>query len=41
MIVAPTAPGLGVTLTEELKAKCPFVPGTGEFVSVPGKVLGR
>ncbi|MGH2561043.1 MAG: mandelate racemase/muconate lactonizing enzyme family protein, partial [Thermomicrobiales bacterium] len=41
MIVAPTAPGLGVTLTDELKAKYPFVPGTGEFVSVPGKVMQR
>jgi L-alanine-DL-glutamate epimerase-like enolase superfamily enzyme len=41
MIVAPTAPGLGVTLTDELKARHPFVPGTGEFVSVPGKQVGR
>lgn len=41
MIAAPTAPGLGVTLSEELKAKYPFVPGSGEFVSVPGKVMGR
>ncbi|MGN6813595.1 MAG: mandelate racemase/muconate lactonizing enzyme family protein [Thermomicrobiales bacterium] len=40
-IVAPDTPGLGVTLSDELKAKYPFVPGSGEFVSVPGKVMSR
>ncbi|HET8522971.1 MAG TPA: mandelate racemase/muconate lactonizing enzyme family protein [Thermomicrobiales bacterium] len=40
-VLAPTTPGLGVHLTDELKAKYPFVPGTGEFVSVPGKILER
>jgi L-alanine-DL-glutamate epimerase-like enolase superfamily enzyme len=38
-VLPPAAPGLGVVLTEELKAEYPFVPGTGEFVSVPGKVM--
>jgi L-alanine-DL-glutamate epimerase-like enolase superfamily enzyme len=41
MIEAPTAPGLGVTLSEELKERYRFVPGVQEFVSVPGKVMGR
>lgn len=40
VLLPPAEPGLGVTLTDELKARYPFVPGTGEFVSVPGKVLG-
>jgi len=38
-VLPPQAPGLGVRLTEEIKAKYPFVPGTGEFNSVPGKIL--
>jgi len=28
-----------VRLTDEIKAKFPFVPGSGEFNSVPGKIL--
>ncbi len=39
MILPPTTPGLGVTLTDEVKAKYPFVPGEEEFVSVPGKEM--
>lgn len=35
----PTAPGLGVRLTDEIKAKYAFIPGSGEFNSVPGKPL--
>ncbi|MCW5849116.1 MAG: mandelate racemase/muconate lactonizing enzyme family protein [Anaerolineae bacterium] len=35
----PTAPGLGVRLTDEIKAKFAFIPGSGEFNSVPGKPL--
>jgi L-alanine-DL-glutamate epimerase-like enolase superfamily enzyme len=35
----PSQPGLGITLTEETKRKFPFVPGSGEFNSVPGKIL--
>lgn len=41
MIEAPTAPGLGVTLTDELKAAWPYVPGVEEFVSAPGKQMLR
>ena len=36
-VLPPQAPGLGVRLNDEIKAKYPFVPGTGEFNSVPGK----
>jgi L-alanine-DL-glutamate epimerase-like enolase superfamily enzyme len=39
MVLPPEAPGLGVTLSEDLKARYPFVSGTGEFVTVPGKVM--
>jgi L-alanine-DL-glutamate epimerase-like enolase superfamily enzyme len=39
MALPPSKPGLGVRLTEETKARYPFVPGSGEFNSVPGKVL--
>jgi L-alanine-DL-glutamate epimerase-like enolase superfamily enzyme len=35
----PTGPGLGITLTDEIKNRFPFVPGSGEFNSVPGKRL--
>lgn len=38
-IYPPEAPGLGIRLTEETKQKFPFKPGSGEFNSVPGKVL--
>jgi galactonate dehydratase len=38
-ILPPTAPGLGIALTDEVKAAYPFVPGAEEFVSVPGKIL--
>lgn len=38
-VLPPTTPGLGVRLTDEIKRKYPFVPGTGEFNSVPGKIL--
>lgn len=37
-ILPPDAPGLGVTLTEEIKNRFPFVPGSGEFNPVPGKL---
>jgi L-alanine-DL-glutamate epimerase-like enolase superfamily enzyme len=40
-ILAPETPGLGVALTDATIARYPFVPGTGEFNSVPGKVLTR
>ena len=32
-------PGLGVKLTDKIKSKFRFQPGTGEFNSVPGKIL--
>ncbi len=38
-ILPPDRPGLGVVLTDEIKRKYPFQPGTGEFNSVPGKIL--
>ena len=38
-VLPPRAPGLGVTLTDEIKERFPFRPGHEEFVSVPGKVL--
>jgi L-alanine-DL-glutamate epimerase-like enolase superfamily enzyme len=38
-VLPPQSPGIGITLSEVTKAKYPFVPGSGEFNSVPGKVL--
>ncbi len=35
----PEMPGLGIRLTEETIRKFPFIPGSGEFNSVPGKIL--
>jgi L-alanine-DL-glutamate epimerase-like enolase superfamily enzyme len=35
----PDRPGLGIVLTDEIRRKYPFRPGTGEFNSVPGKIL--
>lgn len=35
----PETPGLGITLSEDTIRRFPFVPGTGEFNSVPGKIL--
>ena len=39
MVYPPDKPGLGVVLTDEIKNKYPFEPGSGEWVSVPGKIL--
>lgn len=39
MALPPEKPGLGIELTDETKNRFPFVPGSGEFNSVPGKVL--
>jgi galactonate dehydratase len=36
--LAPTAPGLGITLDAETKARYSYIPGSGEIVSVPGKM---
>ena len=38
-VLPPDRPGLGVILTDEIRRRYPFVPGTGEFNSVPGKKL--
>ncbi len=38
-VLPPDRPGLGVVLTDDTKRRYPFVPGSGEFNSVPGKVL--
>jgi galactonate dehydratase len=38
-IQPPRAPGLGLTLTPAIEARYPFMPGSGEFNSVPGKTL--
>jgi len=35
-ILPPQAPGLGVRLTDEIKNRFPFVPGSGEWNVVPG-----
>ena len=38
-VLPPETPGLGIRLTAELRERYPFVPGSGEFNSVPGKPL--
>ena len=38
-VLPPDAPGLGIALTDDIKNRYPFVRGSGEFNSVPGKVL--
>jgi L-alanine-DL-glutamate epimerase-like enolase superfamily enzyme len=38
-VLPPDRPGFGVVLTDEIKRRYPFQPGSGEFNSVPGKVL--
>lgn len=35
----PDRPGLGIVLTEDTRRRYPFKPGSGEFNSVPGKIL--
>jgi L-alanine-DL-glutamate epimerase-like enolase superfamily enzyme len=37
--VPPDRPGLGIVLTNEIRRRYPFKPGSGEFNSVPGKIL--
>jgi galactonate dehydratase len=39
MVLPPDKPGLGIVLTDAIKERYPFVPGSGEFNSVPGKIL--
>lgn len=38
-LLPPQVPGLGLTLTAEIKERFPFQPGSGEFNSVPGKIM--
>ncbi len=38
-VLPPQSPGLGIIVTEQLKNRFPFVPGSGEFNSVPGKIM--
>jgi galactonate dehydratase len=38
-VLPPDKPGLGIKLTDEIKNRFPLVPGSGEFNSVPGKIL--
>jgi len=38
-VLPPDRPGLGIVLTDEIKRRYPFKPGSGEFISVPGKIL--
>jgi len=38
-VLPPDRPGLGIVLTEEIRRRYPFQPGSGEFNSVPGKIL--
>ncbi len=38
-VLPPERPGFGVVLTDELRRRYPFQPGSGEFNSGPGKVL--
>jgi len=36
-VLPPRKPGLGIQLTDEIKKRYPFEPGSGEFNRVPGK----
>ncbi len=38
-VLPPDRPGFGIVLTDEIRRKYPFQPGSGEFNSVPGKIL--
>lgn len=40
-VLPPQTPGLGIVLGEETKTRFPFLPGSGEFNSVPGKDLAE
>ena len=39
MVLPPEKPGLGVELTDDVKNRFPFVPGSGEFNDVAGKMI--
>jgi len=38
-VLPPQKPGLGIVLTDDTKNRYPFIEGSGEFNSVPGKIL--
>jgi galactonate dehydratase len=38
-VLPPDRPGLGIVLSEGTRRRYPFIPGSGEFNSVPGKLL--
>lgn len=38
-VLRPETPGLGIELRDETIRRFPFIPGSGEFNSVPGKIL--
>ena len=38
-VYPPQKPGLGIELTADTRGRFPFVPGSGEFNDVPGKIL--
>jgi len=38
-VLPPDRPGFGIILSDEIKRRYPFQPGSGEFNSVPGKIL--
>jgi L-alanine-DL-glutamate epimerase-like enolase superfamily enzyme len=38
-VLPPQTPGLGIELTDAVKKAFPFVPDSGEYNSVPGKIL--
>jgi len=38
-VLPPDRPGFGILLTDEIKNRYPFIPGTGEFNGVPGKYM--
>jgi L-alanine-DL-glutamate epimerase-like enolase superfamily enzyme len=38
-MVHPQKPGLGIEMTDDTRRRFPFVPGSGEFNDVPGKIL--
>lgn len=40
-VLPPESPGLGIVLTDEIKIRFPFLPGSGEFNDVPGKNLAE
>ena len=38
-VLPPTTPGLGIVLSDQVKNQFAFIPGSGEYNSVPGKLM--